>query len=63
MGASRLVERRFSRIDRPDEVGIVVDYQAWMDGGLVPARAVLRNERSGYRLTVETSSVERIAGP
>jgi hypothetical protein len=63
IGPTGLVERRFSRVDRPGQVGIVVEYQAWMDGGLVPARAILRNEGAGYWLTVETSSVEQIAVP
>jgi hypothetical protein len=61
IGASGLVERRFTPIDPPQSPSIVVVYQQpWLEDGLIPALAVLRNDSAGYELTVVTDSVERI---
>ena len=64
IGPSGLVERRFTPADPPQSRSIVITYQpTWLEDGLVPTLAVLRNDSAGYELTVETDSVERIGSP
>jgi len=60
IGPRYLEERSFRVVARPDRGEIVVRYEGWTEGSLVPSRAVLLNGWFGYELIIETTSVESI---
>ena len=69
VGSEFLEERLFEfdeGIDQSDGPGrstrgvVSISYQDWIGGTSIPGRAILQNEALGYRLTIETTSVENI---
>ena len=60
IGSEALEERRFERVGVEGGWQIVIGYHDWIRDTSIPGLATLRNDALGYRLIVETKSVELI---